>query len=168
MGRAFIGLGSNLGDRLENLRRALAEMEKAEIGVVKMSSIYETEPYGVKNQNSFLNMVVEAQTGLCPRDLLATLLRIEKQMGRKRDKKWGPRIIDLDILFYDDLILDAEDLKIPHPDIANRIFVLLPMFEIAPDYIHPVEKKSIGRLLTEYLSRAGVRILTFEGKNTIM
>ena len=147
--KVFIGIGTNLGDRSKNIEEALKNLESDGLKIVKKSPIYETEPYGLTKQPKFLNCVVEANTTLAPQELLKALIEIEKKMGRVRKIHWGPRIIDLDILFYDDLVIDEENLKIPHPDIKNRFFVLKPLLDIAPDFIHPVLKRTIKELLDE-------------------
>jgi len=143
----YIGIGSNLGQREENCRKALRIMEEHGIVIKKMSSFYETEPWGVKNQPWFINMVVEAETDLKPEELLKVLKKIEREMGREETFKWGPRSIDLDILFYNSKVIDTEELKIPHPYITVRNFVLKPLAEIAPHFIHPVIGKTIKELL---------------------
>lgn len=143
----FIGIGSNLGDREGNCLRSIELMRQRGIAVIRQSSLYETEPWGVTEQPKFINMAVEAETSLAPRQLLNALKEIERQMGRTVTEKWGPRVIDLDILFYDDMIVDEPDLKIPHPLIAEREFVLRPLCEIAPDLKHPVTGRTIKEML---------------------
>lgn len=128
-------------------------MEAEGIKVVKRSSLYETKPWGLKAQPDFINMVVCAETGISPEELLKKLKFIEKKMGRKESKRWGPRLIDIDILFYDDLVIDSPELKIPHPYIKEREFVLLPLSEIEPEFVHPVLKKTVRELYRE-LQRA--------------
>ncbi|MDP3296892.1 MAG: 2-amino-4-hydroxy-6-hydroxymethyldihydropteridine diphosphokinase [Thermodesulfovibrionia bacterium] len=147
----YIGIGSNLGNREENCQKAIALLIEKNIKITKRSSLYETEPSGVKDQRKFINMAVETETVLTPEELLKTLKAIEIERGRQKDIHWGPRIIDLDILLYDDLILKTHDLEIPHPGIKDREFVLKPLSEIAPEKIHPVFKKSIKTLLIEIL-----------------
>lgn len=149
----FIAIGSNLFDRKKNIEEAISNLKKEGIEIVAISSIIETEPYGFTDQPKFLNCVVKAKTTKTPRELLKTLLSIELKLGRIREKRWGPRTIDLDILFYDDLIIDEEDLKIPHYDIQNRLFVLKPLSEIAGDFIHPVFKVSINELLNNLIRK---------------
>lgn len=134
----FLGLGSNLGDRRENLLTALRlldGMEGMEMGEV--SSVYETEPWGVLEQPGFLNMVALAHTSRDPRGVLDACREVEKEMGRVRERKWGPRIIDVDILLYDDIELEQEDLVIPHPRMLEREFVLVPLLELRPEISHP-------------------------------
>src|SRR5262245_34758226 len=147
--RVFIGVGSNLGDRRANVRegrRRIAELPKTR--VVKESSLYESEPHG-DAKTWFGNSVLEVETELPPPDLLKRLLQIESDMGRKRvkGKRWGSRIIDLDILFYDNEIIEKRNLKVPHPRIAQRRFVLVPLSELAPQLIHPGLNASVSELL---------------------
>jgi len=146
MQRVFIGIGSNLGDTIGNCKIALDEIENfAEI--VRISSLYETEPVGNEDQPNFINSVVEINTDLSPHELLTHLKSIEDKLGRVRGEKWGPRVIDLDIIFYDDLVMKYDDLIIPHPRAHLRRFVLEPICEIAPDFIHPELETSILELL---------------------
>ena len=137
----FIGLGTNLGNRKQNLKKALIEL-KTFIKITHKSSVYESKPVGYKNQPDFLNMVIEGQTTLAPRKLLASLQKVEKKLGRKKTFKNGPRIIDLDILFYEHTILRQHDLIIPHPEIPNRAFVLIPLAEIAAKKQPWIKKRS--------------------------
>jgi len=143
-----IGIGSNLGNRQENCLEAIRQLEQHGVAVLKRSSMIETEPWGVTDQPHFINLAIEAETALCPEDLLLLLKNIEKAMGREKTAHWGPRVIDLDILFYDDRIVDSADLKIPHPHLHERDFVLLPLMDIAPDKVHPVLKKKVSELKT--------------------
>jgi 2-amino-4-hydroxy-6-hydroxymethyldihydropteridine diphosphokinase len=149
MSKAYIGIGSNLGNREENCERAVRLLIEHGITVTKRSSLIETEPWGVREQPKFINMAVEIGTDLDPEGLLRILKKIELEIGRLPTSHWGPRIIDLDILLYDDLIVETPDLTIPHPGISEREFVLKPLAEIAPDKIHPVLGKSIKSLLME-------------------
>lgn len=142
----FLSLGSNMGERRANLRTAATLIEK-EIGkIVKSSHLYETQAWGKTDQDPFLNQVVMANTTLEPRDLLEAITRIEREMGRQRKEKWGPRIIDVDILFYGKRVIRDKGLEIPHPELHERAFVLVPMMEIAPDLEHPILKKAIDEL----------------------
>ena len=143
----YIALGTNLGNRKKNLSDALAALSK-ELTLVKQSSIYETEPWGYLNQPRFLNMVAETDTSLLPQALLSYLKDIETQMGRQETFKNGPRIIDLDILFYGDRIINTKELVIPHPRIQERGFVLVPLNEIAKGFIHPVLKLTVQEMLS--------------------
>jgi 2-amino-4-hydroxy-6-hydroxymethyldihydropteridine diphosphokinase len=143
---ACIALGSNVGEREENLRKAI-EILKGKMTVVKTSSFYETKPMYVEDQGWFLNCTAKVDTDLKPRELLEFLKKTEKELGRKVVKKNGPRIIDLDILFYGNQIINDNDLQIPHPKIAERLFVLAPLAEIEPNLSHPVYNKTISELL---------------------
>ncbi|MGC9337405.1 MAG: 2-amino-4-hydroxy-6-hydroxymethyldihydropteridine diphosphokinase [Candidatus Cloacimonadia bacterium] len=144
---AFIALGSNIGKRKQNIENALAKIKKLpESAIASTSSIIETKPVGNTKQPHFLNCVIKLETKLTSAELLNYLLRIEGEMGRVRKEKWGPRIIDLDILFFNDEIIETKDLTIPHPEILNRAFILQLMNEIAKDYVHPRERKTIEEL----------------------
>jgi 2-amino-4-hydroxy-6-hydroxymethyldihydropteridine diphosphokinase len=156
---AYISIGSNLGDRLEYIREAIRKLKQSkEIEICKASSVYETQPveYRVKGQGLrvkeqawFLNVVLEFETPLEPLNLLELLLGIENQMGRKGSQRYGPRNIDLDLLLYDDLVMDSDKLTLPHPRLHQRRFVLVPLAQIAPTVVHPLLKKSVERLLEE-------------------
>ncbi len=147
MHRVFLSIGSNLGEKEKNCLQAIEMLEKAGLIIDKKSSIYITKPWGFKNQPDFANMAVEAFTELKPLELLKLIKKIERKMGRKPSIKYGPRIIDIDIIFYDDLILKSEKLIIPHPFMHERYFVLKPLSEIAPYFIHPELKLSVKKLL---------------------
>lgn len=147
MAIAYIGIGSNLGNRQKNCLRAIELLQKKDIIVTKRSSLYETEPWGVKDQPRFINMAVEIDTSLEPKKLLTILKNIEKELGREKSSKWGPRTIDLDILLFDDIILNKDNLKIPHPLMHERDFVLRPLCEIAPDIYHPLLKIRMHELM---------------------
>ena len=153
---AYVALGSNLGDKEANLRRALELLIERGVEIVKTSTFISTEPYGVTDQPQFLNGVCEVRTSLVPLALLHTLLEIEQEMGRVRLRHWGERNIDLDLLLYEDVVLDTEELKLPHPDMQNRDFVLLPLAEIAPELVHPILQKSIEELSNLYISKRAV------------
>ena len=146
MAIAYLGLGSNLGDREANLKSALKQLGQ-EARIVKVSSLYETEPVGYKDQPWFLNCACSVETDLSPQALLKLAKTIETKLGRKPTLRFGPRLIDIDILFYDDLILDSPDLVIPHPRLVERAFVLVPLKEIAPDLVHPLLGLTIEELL---------------------
>lgn len=138
MATVYIGLGSNLEDRRKNIEKAIESLKTVDsIEVKKISSIYQTQPEGVENQPNFLNCALEVETELSPRVLLTSLKAIEGEMGRNEGKRWGPRIIDLDILLYGNLVMKEADLEIPHPLLPKRIFVLEPLAEIAGQVIHP-------------------------------
>ncbi len=142
----FIALGTNLGDRLANLCTAIESLAP-DVCVTRESTIYETPPWGYTEQPAFLNMVIEAGTNLSPHALLIYLKKRESALGRVKLFQNGPRQIDLDILFYDELILDDENLTIPHPRLHERGFVLVPLADIAPEFEHPVLKESVETLL---------------------
>lgn len=145
--RAFLGLGSNLGDSENLLDNAIQELSKApHTEVKKQSSLYQTKAWGLEDQPDFLNCVVEVETFLEAENLLNFVQTIENNLGRTREVKWGPRSIDIDILFYNDAIIYQEDLLIPHPYIEERAFVIEPMKEIAPFWIHPVSGKQMRQL----------------------
>lgn len=147
MTKVFLGLGSNLGNREKNIKEARKRLQESGIArETKVSSIYETEPEGVKEQPFFLNGILEVETSLSPRNLLDALQALERQLGRKKGQKWGARIIDLDILLYGNLVMKEKDLEIPHPLLAERSFVLTPLAEIAPEIVHPILKKTISDL----------------------
>lgn len=147
MAIAYIGIGSNLGKKEENCLHALELLQRRGIIVKKRSSLYDAEPWGIKEQPRFINMAVEIETRLEPKDLLGVFKEIEKGMGRKESVRWGPRIIDLDILLFEDMVLKEEDLEIPHPLMHERDFVLRPLCEIAPDRVHPLLKMRICDLM---------------------
>ena len=156
---AFIALGSNLGDRRANLNDAMERIRKLpDTRIVKQASFYESEPHG-DAKTWFVNGVIEIETEFSPENLLKKLLAIETEMGRKRvkGKRWGNRVIDLDILFYASSIIRKKNLKVPHPEAANRRFVLMPLAELAPQLIHPVLQDTVSNLLTNV--KDGKRVL---------
>jgi 2-amino-4-hydroxy-6-hydroxymethyldihydropteridine diphosphokinase len=150
MSIVYIGIGSNFGNRQENCLHAIELLQKKGIVVTKRSSLHETEPWGVKDQSWFINMAIGIETGLKPAELLKVLKDIEREVGREESFKWGPRMIDLDILLFDNIILNEDNLKIPHPLMHERDFVLRPLCEIAPDIKHPLLKMSIIDLLQQF------------------
>ena len=152
----YLSLGSNLGDRKANLEMALQQLQAEETAVQQQSSIYETEPVERVDQPHFLNLVCQIESRLNPQALLELCHRIENRMGRVRQEPKGPRNIDIDILFYGRLILELPLLKIPHPALRQRRFVLTPLEEIAPEFSDPVTGKSIHQLRSECTDRSSV------------
>ena len=147
---AYISLGSNLGDTNLNLGKAISKITEKAGAVLAVSSICQTEPWGYQSSNEFLNQVIQLETSLSPTDLLSVMQAIEKEMGRKKktgNSSYQDRVIDLDLLFYDDLILESETLILPHPLCHKRKFILEPLTEIAPELFHPILKISIKELL---------------------
>lgn len=153
----YLSLGSNMGDRAGNIRRAIDALGARGVRVTRESSLYETEPLEIRDQAWFLNCVVEAETDLMPQQLMRALLEIERELGRKRRVPRGPRLIDMDILLFGSSAVHAAELEIPHPRMAERRFVLVPFAEIAPGVRHPVLKKTIAELLAETPDRSEVR-----------
>lgn len=151
----YIALGSNLGDKEEYLKEALRILAGKGIRIRKVSDFITTRPYGVTDQPDFVNAVAEVETDKSPTELLHILLQTEQEMGRKRVRRWGERNIDLDLLLYDDQVIDLPDLQVPHPDMQNRDFVLRPLAQIGPDTIHPVLGKPIRQLWEELQDKDG-------------
>lgn len=147
MALSYILLGTNLGDKAANLAAALETIRSTCGKIVQHSSVYETAAWGVTDQPVFLNCVIEVATELGPEALLGTLLEIEKQMGRVRLQRWGERVIDLDVLYYDQLVLSSETLILPHPRLQERRFTLVPLCEIAAELVHPLLHKTSVQLL---------------------
>jgi 2-amino-4-hydroxy-6-hydroxymethyldihydropteridine diphosphokinase len=157
--KAYIALGSNMGDRLDYLKKAILHLESHEdITVVNTSSIYETDPVGYTNQDQFLNMAIEVMTSLKPFELLDVCLNIEEQLGRKREMRWGPRTLDLDILVYNQENIETEKLTLPHPRMSERAFVILPLLEIDPNIMLPTMKEPLKSCLQSIPDKEGVRI----------
>ncbi len=145
----FLLLGSNLGNRVSYIEQAKKHIQTSAGDIIESSSIYETAPWGNKKQPSFLNEVLHIDSSWPPDALLSLLLDIEEELGRVRTVKWGERCIDIDILYYNDLITESESLTLPHPGIPVRRFTLIPLVEIAPDFIHPILLSSQKTLLSE-------------------
>ena len=157
----YLSLGSNVGDREENLRAAIGRLSAPDLRVLRISPVYETEPVDYAEQPQFLNLVVEAETSLSPAELLTRTGEIERVGGRARAAPKGPRIIDIDILLYGDAVKRSPALEIPHPRMADRRFVLAPLADLAPDLIHPVMRRTVRELLAA-APPAGVRRINLE------
>jgi 2-amino-4-hydroxy-6-hydroxymethyldihydropteridine diphosphokinase len=153
----YLSLGSNLGGREQNIARAIAMMAERGIRIVRQSSLFETEPVGLRAQGWFLNCAAEAETGLMPRQLLHTIQRIEHELGRRRTVANGPRTIDIDILLLGSSVIHSPELDVPHPRMTERRFVLVPLNEIAPSLRHPVLKNTIAELLAGTTDQSQVR-----------
>ncbi|WP_078414581.1 2-amino-4-hydroxy-6-hydroxymethyldihydropteridine diphosphokinase [Priestia abyssalis] len=156
---AFISLGSNLGDRFQYLKEAVMQLNNHEsVELINMSSIYETDPIGYEEQSAFLNMVVKICTSLSPVSLLTRLQEIEREHGRKRDIRWGPRTLDLDILLFNQENIETEQLEIPHPRMTERAFVMIPLFEVDHDVQIPNQAHSISSIIDSLQDKEGVRV----------
>jgi len=149
-------LGGNIGDRLSFLKNAIKEISVHCGDVQKISSIYETAAWGVENQPNFYNQVIKVKSHLSPEIFLQTILKIEKNLGRIRFHKWGERVIDIDILFINDLIINTESLTVPHPQLHKRRFTLIPLLEVSPNLNHPLLNKTITELLVDCLDQLQV------------
>lgn len=145
----FLLLGSNQGDRKQFLAQARRQLQATAGSIRQESAIYETAAWGLQDQPAFLNQVLQLETALAPQALLSQIHRIEKALGRVRQIKWGARVIDIDILYFEDLVLQTPQLHLPHPHLQDRRFTLLPLVEIAPDWMHPVFQKTNRQLLAE-------------------
>jgi 2-amino-4-hydroxy-6-hydroxymethyldihydropteridine diphosphokinase len=159
MNTIYLSLSSNLGNRGDNLQSAIILLEKWGIKIVRSSSIYETEPVGIQDQPWFYNMVFKCETELSPQDVLKVIGIIERSLKRVRSEKNGPRTIDIDILLFEDLIIEEPDLVIPHKEMHERNFVLMPFTEVDPDVCHPILKKSASELFKECFDTAIVQKL---------
>lgn len=156
--RVFIGIGSNRGSRRANCERAAEALREADaVKLVSKSPLYETAPWGLSGQRPFVNAVMEIRCTLGPFGLLVFLKGLERGLGRGHGIRWGPRVIDLDILFFGRRLVNTEMLALPHPRLHERIFVLAPMLDIAPDFIHPIFNESMRGLYERLKSRAGVK-----------
>ena len=160
MNKSYLLIGGNEGDRIESITHAREDIVSAGIRILHSSSLYETAPWGKTDQDDFINQALSVETTLAAQPLMTVLLNIEERMGRRRMGRWGPRIIDIDILFFGDELYDRPGLTIPHPEIQNRRFALVPMEEIAPHFIHPVLRRSIRQLLAECPDRGDVKKIT--------
>jgi 2-amino-4-hydroxy-6-hydroxymethyldihydropteridine diphosphokinase len=149
MNTAILLIGGNLGNRPENLRQATQLIHQQAGPVMRMSALYETAPWGNVTQPDYLNQALQISTQLEPLPLLHTLMSIERSIGRIRQQKWGARVIDIDMIFYDQVVLSLPELKLPHPRMQYRRFVLVPLNEIAPDWMHPVLHQDVRTLLQE-------------------
>ena len=151
MNTVYFSVGSNLGDRKQSIKKALYYLVRQDFHIVSSSSIIETMPYGYVDQYFFLNLVIKTQTNHSdPLEVLQVCKHIESTMGRKESVRWGPRVIDIDILFWNQKIIQQNSLTIPHPDLQNRDFILLPCLEICPNYVHPVLNKTRKKLWNIY------------------
>jgi 2-amino-4-hydroxy-6-hydroxymethyldihydropteridine diphosphokinase len=156
--RAFVGLGSNLGEREALIGQALDELAALpDTTLIRVSSLYDTEPVGVIEQPRFLNAVAMLDTELTARQLLWNLQRIEARLGRTRSQRWGPRTMDLDLLLYGDLVIEEDDLHLPHPELARRAFVLVPLVELDPQVTHPVSGLSVVQMLARLEHKSPVK-----------
>jgi 2-amino-4-hydroxy-6-hydroxymethyldihydropteridine diphosphokinase len=163
--KVYLGLGSNIGSRLSNIRFALAAIGQVPgVSILRLSPIYESEPYGNQDQPGFLNAVLEVETSLDHCDLLKALQRVERHMGRVRKQKWDPRVIDLDILYYGSLVIEDPELAVPHPDLHNRDFVLVPLNDLIPRFTDPLRQATVQGLMKK-LGKSGRKIKKLETAN---
>jgi 2-amino-4-hydroxy-6-hydroxymethyldihydropteridine diphosphokinase len=163
MNKVFLLIGGNIGDRLQNLHQAITLLSATCGPVIQQSAVYETAAWGKTDQAAFLNQALVLTTLLRAQELLTTILSVEEEMGRRRMEKFGPRVIDIDILFFNDAVIQEPNLTVPHPQLQNRRFALAPMQEIAPELVHPVLHKTIAQLLVECKDELAVK--PYEMKN---
>jgi len=164
--KVVLSLGSNIGDRRKTIIKTISKLRE-KIQIEKVSSLYETEPWGYRKQNKFFNVVVSGETGLNPRNLLFFIKKVEKEMGRRERFRWGPREIDVDIIFYEDVILKEEDLKIPHKEYRDRNFVIVPLLEVEGEFIDPERGKKVCELFTVKSSKDVKKIEDFSFKRDV-
>jgi len=164
--KVVLSLGSNIGDRRKTIIKTISKLRE-KIHIEKVSSLYETEPWGYRKQNKFFNVVVSGETGLNPRNLLFFIKKVEKEMGRRERFRWGPREIDVDIIFYEDVILKEEDLKIPHKEYRDRNFVIVPLLEVEGEFIDPERGKKVCELFTVKSSKDVKKIEDFSFKRDV-
>jgi 2-amino-4-hydroxy-6-hydroxymethyldihydropteridine diphosphokinase len=158
MTTVYLSLGTNVGQRRQNLARAVAGLGEV-MEITAVSPIYQTPPWGLTDQPDFLNLCLAATTSLTALDLLHFTRQLEIDLGRKKTVRWGPRLIDIDILFYDDKISYSDELTIPHPQIAQRAFVLVPLADIAPDLVHPETGQTVREMVTAVNTSGLVRVV---------
>ena len=151
--KVFLALGSNIGEREDYIKKAIDEIERRAGSIIDRSPIMQTKAYGFEDQPDFLNMALKIETELEPLELLDVLQKIELDLDRVRTVHWGPRTIDIDIIYYEDRIIDCDRLKVPHPDRCNRTFVIVPITEIEKDFVDPVENKTVYQLLSELVAK---------------
>lgn len=163
----FLLLGANLGERESTLKQAVELISDQISPITAQSQLYETAPWGVIDQPAFLNQVIQIETELSPMKVLERTLKIEKQLGRERRLRWGARVIDIDILYYADLVLEDTELQLPHPRLHERRFTLVPLTEIAADFIHPVLRKTNRALLNECMDASLVNVFVFTNNHEL-
>jgi 2-amino-4-hydroxy-6-hydroxymethyldihydropteridine diphosphokinase len=163
MNKVFLLIGGNMGDRLQNLHQAITLLSEAVGPVIQQSAVYETAAWGKTDQPAFLNQALLLKTRLSAQELIIAALLVEEQMGRHRMEKFGPRVIDIDIMFYNEDVIDEPHLTIPHPQMQNRRFALVPLNELAPLYVHPVLNKTVEELLLE--CKDELPVILYEMKN---
>ena len=162
MHKVLLGLGTNLGDKIKNLEFALKSLSNQIGEITRISSVYETEAWGVQNQDNYYNIAVEINTPLFPLVLIKKLLEIETSLGRVREKKWDSRIIDIDILFFENYIISTDHLQLPHPYLEKRNFVLEPLNEIVSNFVHPKRRQNISELQSSCPDKSWIKKLDFK------